>query len=111
MTHDDTDETNTEAYIYSAERIGAVEGQGKKWFANLKINGGSQRCQLDSGATCDVMIIKDKMTLAPEVKLLPSNANLVLYSGQSMLSIGIFRTQCVVGGIKHELNFEVVRSK
>lgn len=75
------------------------------------MNGGFQRCQLDSGATCDVMSIKDKRRLAPEVKLLPSNTKLVLYSGQSMQTMGIFRTEFVVRGVTHELNFEIVRSK
>lgn len=45
----DTDGPNAEAHIYTAESIGAVQGRGKKWFANLKMNGGFQRCQLDSG--------------------------------------------------------------
>lgn len=71
----------TGAHIYTAERIGAVQGRGKKWFANIKMAGGSQRCQLDSGAMCDVMSIKDVRRLAPRVKLLPSQTRLVFYSG------------------------------
>lgn len=54
---EDEDEDNQ---IYSAETIGTVNGQGKKWFATLKLNGALQRCQLDSGATCNVMSIRDK---------------------------------------------------
>lgn len=63
---EDTDRSDTEAHIYTAESIGAVQGHGKKWFANLKMNGGFQRCQVDSG--------------------------------QSMQSMGIFHTECVVRG-------------
>ena len=107
---DDTDRSDTDAHIYTTQSIGAVQGQGKKWFANIKMNGGSQRCQLDSGATCDVMSIKDMRRLAPHAKLLPSQTRLVLYSGQSMQSIGIFHTECVVRGKAHKLQFEIVRT-
>ena len=107
---EDMDRSDTETHMYTAESIGAVQGHGKKWFANIKMNGGSQRCQLDSGATCDVMSIKDMRRLAPEAKLLPSQTRLVLYSGQSMHSIGIFQTECVVRGKAHKLRFEIVRS-
>lgn len=107
---EDMDRLNTEAHLYTAESIGAVQGRGKKWFANIQMNGGTQRCQLDSGATCDVMSIKDMRRLAPEAKLLPSQTRLVLYSGQSMHSIGIFQTECVVRGKTHKLHFEIVRS-
>uniref|UniRef100_A0A3Q3D864 Ig-like domain-containing protein n=1 Tax=Hippocampus comes TaxID=109280 RepID=A0A3Q3D864_HIPCM len=74
--------------------IGALHGQGKNWFATLSLNGAPQRCQLDSGATCNVMSIKRK--LAPDVPLLSSKAKLVLYSGETLNSIGVFRTECVV---------------
>uniref|UniRef100_A0AAV2KDB0 ribonuclease H n=1 Tax=Knipowitschia caucasica TaxID=637954 RepID=A0AAV2KDB0_KNICA len=100
---DDTDQ------IYTAESIGALHGRGKKWFATLKLNGGLQRCQLDSGATCNVMSIKDKRKLAPNKPLLPSKARLVLYSGETLNSVGIFRTECVVRGRRHMLDFEIVR--
>ena len=89
----DMSPSNTEAHIYTAQSIGAVQECGKKWFDNIKMNGGFQRCQLDSGATCDVMSIKDMRRLAPQAKLLPSQTRLVLYSGQSIRSIGIFKTE------------------
>lgn len=107
---EDTDRLDSEARIYTVESIGAVQGRGKKWFANLKMTGGFQRCQLDSGATCDVMSLKDMRRLDPAAKLLPSQTKLVLYSGQSMQSVGIFHTECVVRGKVHRLRFEIVRS-
>lgn len=66
---EDMSPSDTEAHIYTAQSIGAVQGCEKKWFVNIKMNGGSQRCQLDSGATCDVMSIKDMRRLAPQAKL------------------------------------------
>lgn len=93
------------------ETIGAVQGQGKKWFVKLKINGGFKRCQLDLGATCNVMSIENKLRLAPNVKFSPSNTKLVLYSGVTIHSFGIFRTECEIKGKTHKLEFEIVRSK
>lgn len=105
---DDTSGDGEDAdQIYTAESIGALHGQGKKWFATLKLNGELQRCQLDSGATCNVMSIKDKRKLAPNVPLHPSKARLVLYSGETLNSVGIFRTECVVWGKRHMLDFEI----
>lgn len=52
--------------LFTTECIGAVGPKGKKWFAALMLNGTKQRCQLDSGATCDVMSLKDKMRIAPQ---------------------------------------------
>lgn len=108
---EDMNTSDLEAHIYTAKSIGAVQGCGKKWFANIKMNRGSQSCQLDSGVTCDVMNIKDVRRLAPQAKLLPSQTRLILYLGQSMRSIGIFKTECVVRGKTHKLSFEIVRSR
>lgn len=40
--------------LFSTECIGTVGTKGKKWFAALQLNAIQQKCQLDSGATCDV---------------------------------------------------------
>jgi len=56
------------------------------------------------------MSIQDNRSLAPELKLLPSQTRLVLYSGETMCFIGIYRTECVVRGKIHKLDFEIVRS-
>ena len=83
------------------ESIGAVQAKGKKWFVTLKMNSKSQRCQLDSGATCDVMSYNDKMKLAPNTPLLSSSTRRKLYSGDLLSSMGIFETECVVKGRPH----------
>lgn len=81
-----------------------------KWFAALTLNGTKQKCQLDSGATCDVTSLKDKMRIAPQEKLMPSSTRLKLYSGQLMTSMGLFVTECVVQDRKHTLEFEIVNT-
>lgn len=94
--------------VYSSECIGAVNTKGKKWFVNLRLNNIIQPCQLDSGATCDVMSIKDKMKLAPRAPLQPSSTKLKLYSGELMESLGLFQTECSIRDCIHKLNFEIV---
>ncbi|XP_060774454.1 uncharacterized protein K02A2.6-like [Neoarius graeffei] len=108
---DTEDAEDDEAHIYMVKSSGAVQGCGKKWFANIKMNGVFQRCQLDTGATCNVMSLADMRRLAPGTKLLPSQTRLVLYSGQSIRSYGIFKTESVVKGKAHELTFEIVKSR
>ncbi|KAF3856230.1 hypothetical protein F7725_016953, partial [Dissostichus mawsoni] len=73
-------EDSDERDVYTAESVGAVNTQGKKWFVNLPLQSGVQRCQLDSGATCNVMSIKDKTRLAPRTPLLKSLTRLKLYN-------------------------------
>lgn len=51
--------------IYTVESISTVHMKGKKWFVSLRLHGKSLRCQLDSGATCNVMSYKDKVRVAP----------------------------------------------
>ncbi|CAL8378366.1 unnamed protein product [Boreogadus saida] len=74
---DPEDYDRDERDVYTAESLGA---QRKKWFVNLPLHRGVQRCQLDSGATCNVMSMKDKMRLAPRAPLQKSLARLRLYN-------------------------------
>ncbi|GAA6080762.1 uncharacterized protein LOC121847580 [Tachysurus ichikawai] len=47
--------------IYVVESISTVHMKGKKWFVSLQLHGKSLPCQLDLGATCNVMSYKDKV--------------------------------------------------
>ncbi|GAA6083839.1 uncharacterized protein LOC115134386, partial [Tachysurus ichikawai] len=101
---------NSDDDIYVVESISTVHMKGKKWFVSLQLHGKSLRCQLDSGATCNVMSYKDKVKVAPHTPLRPSSAKLRLYSGESLDSMGVFDTECVVKGEKYQLSFEIVES-
>ena len=105
---DPEDYGRDERDVYTAESLGAVNTQRKKWFVNLPLHRGVQRCQLDSGATCNVMSMEDKMRLAPKAPLQKSLARLRLYNSEWMSSIGVYSTQCVIRGKTHRLDFEVV---
>uniref|UniRef100_A0AAV2K178 Ig-like domain-containing protein n=1 Tax=Knipowitschia caucasica TaxID=637954 RepID=A0AAV2K178_KNICA len=97
-----------ETHLYMIESVSAVgQTKGKKWFVTLKFNSKSQRCQLDSGATCNIMTLKDKKKLSSKGKLRQSNASLRLYSGEIIKSLGVFDTECTIQGIKHKLSFEI----
>lgn len=97
--------------IYVVEFISTVHMKGKKWFVSLQFHDKSLRCQLDSGATCNVMSYKDKVKVAPHTPLRPSSVKLRLYSGKSLDSMGVFDTESVVKGEKYQLSFEIVESK
>lgn len=84
--------------------------KGKKWFATLRLQGKSLQCQLDSGATCNVMSYEDKVKGAPHTLLRPSNVKLRLYSGESLDSMGVLDTACVIKGVKYQLSFEIVET-
>lgn len=75
------------------------------------LNSTKQKCQLDSGAMCDVMSLRDKMRISPQEKLMPSSTKLKLYSGQLMTSMGLFVTECVVRDSKHTFEFEIVNTR
>ncbi len=96
--------------IYTVESISTVHMERKKWFVSLRLDGKTLRCQLDSGATCNVMSYKDKVKVAPHTPLRPSNVKLRLYSGESLNSMGVFDTDCVVQGRKYQLSFEIVET-
>lgn len=96
--------------IYTVESISTVHMKGKKWFVSLRLHGKSLRCQLDSGATCNVMSYKDKVRVAPHTPLQPSNAKLRLYSGELLDSVGVFNTECLVKGERYQLSFEIVET-
>lgn len=97
--------------VYAVESIGAVRTRGKKWFVNLRLNGTLQKCQIDSGATCNVMSLRDKKRLAPREKLKQSNTTLKLYSDHGLPSLGVSTMDCVVRGCKYKLEFEVVNAR
>lgn len=96
--------------IYTASATGSPSSRGKKWFVNLQLHGTRQRCQLDSGATCNVMSLQDKRKIAPKVRLKPSQTRLKLYSGEVMKSLGLFQTECFIKGLRHKLEFEIVKA-
>lgn len=110
MDGDSGPSSDEESALYMIESVSAVgQTKGKKWFVTLKLNSKSQRCQLDSGATCNIMTLKNVKKLAPKAKLRQSNASLRLYSGEIIKSLGIFDTKCTIQGVQHKLSFEIVK--
>lgn len=101
----------SEGRLFPAEEcIDTVKSPGPRWFVNLTLNKRKQACQLDMGATCNVMSRTIKEKLDPESPLQPSTTRLKLYSGATMLSLGQFHTECIVKGTEHKLVFEVVEA-
>lgn len=89
--------SDNEELSYAAECISTVQSHGLKWFAMLQLNNKRQACQLDSGATCNVMGRTVKERLSPNTPLRPSTTELKLYSRQLMRSLGRYHTDCYQG--------------
>ena len=104
-------DTDTDDMFLATECISNIKSKGLKWFVHLRLNKKKQACQLDTGATCNVMSRKIKEKLSPRTALQQSTTKLKLYSGETMLSQGRFHTECVIRGKKHDLVFEVVETQ
>ncbi len=57
---------------------------------------------------CDEL--QRQIKVAPHTPLRHSNVKLRLYSGESLNSMGVFDTDCVVQGRKYHLSFEIVET-
>ncbi|XP_034058782.1 uncharacterized protein K02A2.6-like [Gymnodraco acuticeps] len=105
-------DSDTSENLYNVtEYVGNVKAPGRKWFVHLHLNKKRQLCQLDTGATCNVMGRQFKEKLSPKTALQPTRTRLKLYSDTYMPSLGKFHTDCVVRGKIHRLVFEIVNTK
>lgn len=111
MTESDKNDTDTDDMFLATECVSSINTKGLKWFVHLRLNNKRQACQLDTGATCNVMSSKIKEKLSPGTVLQPSTTRLKLYSGETMQSQGRFHIDCVIRGEKHSLIFEIVETQ
>ena len=82
-------DTDTDDIFLATECISNVKSKGLKWFVHLRLNKKKQACQIDTGATCNVMSSKIKEKLSPETALHPSTTKLKLYSGEMSCHRGV----------------------
>ena len=115
--HQVQEESSTDdEIVYCIETVGAVEHKrGKKnFFVPLRFNDDSGEtkvsCQLDTGATCNVIsfnkLCEIKQTGKPAMQ--PTTAKLRLYDESLVQVLGECDLQCKFKGELHSLNFKVV---
>ena len=99
-------DTDTDDMFLATDCISNVKSKGLKWFVHLRLNKKKQACQLDTGATCNMMSSKIKEKLSPGTPK-HNQAETIFWGNYLMLSQGRFHTDCVIRGEKHGLFLEV----
>ena len=107
--------TDSEELIYNLEHVGTVKHNEKgQYFVQLcfEHKGVTQDmdCQLDTGATCNVMCLKDvcaiQHTATPQLQ--PSNTRLKCYDNSVINTLGQCTLQCFYQNSSYQLTFKVI---
>ncbi|XP_035690003.1 uncharacterized protein K02A2.6-like [Branchiostoma floridae] len=105
MVQDNVAEDDEEVYT-----VGSVSSNNKKWYIDLKMSDGkSLSCQIDTGATCNVISEDDFRKFGHKMK--PSKARLKLYDGSILKPVGqgILKTRHQDSII--DLEFQIVKTR
>ncbi|KAL3890159.1 hypothetical protein ACJMK2_002451, partial [Sinanodonta woodiana] len=108
---EETDSSSDES-IYTLNAL-----TDKQWFVNVTMsmpntpNNKSIKCQIDTGASCNVISTSVLSRIAKQKKprMVPTKTKLKLYDGSTLLPVGKFVIKCTVGRVKkNNLEFQVV---
>ena len=101
--------------VYQLGYVGTVQhSEATKFFTKLHVlvemGGTTIECQLDTGATCNIMTFADLCNIKQhgDPLLEPSAAKLKLYDGTIMTVLGEYTLQCTHKGEQHRLNFKII---
>ncbi|XP_077997421.1 uncharacterized protein LOC144450650 [Glandiceps talaboti] len=104
-----------ESVLQIEHSIESLKGKGKQWFAALKLRSDSSHeyqlsCQLDCGATCNVIRYNDLCKICQDGKprLQPSCATLKLYGGHIIKPRGQCRLYCNHNDKSYTLEFQII---
>ena len=108
-------EEDSDDSIYHVEYVGALHNSdGKKLFIPLHIidqtGDAVIQCQLDTGATCNVMSFNDVCDIKQhgDPQLAPTTARLKLYDNSVLPVLGECDLLCECKGEQHQLNFKII---
>ena len=107
---EETDSSSDES-IYTLNAL-----TDKQWFVNVNMsmpntpNNKSIKCQIDTGASCNVISTSVLSRIAKQKKprMVPTKTKLKLYDGSTLLPVGKCVIKCTVGQVKKNLEFQVV---
>ena len=114
-----TEESSSEENVFKVENISLVQTKAKQWFANIEFLSSDKEkhktplsCQLDTGATCNVISRNDLSAILQvgEPELKASNVKLKLFGGSTMKPLGECNLTVEHKGRRHLLKFQVVKS-
>ena len=111
------EESSDDEYAFYVETVDAIKHvERKRYFASLyfwdKDGGESQiQCQLDTGATCNVMsfntLCEIKQSGSPAMQ--PTSTKLKLYNGSFVPALGECDLNCIYNGESPKLNFKIIK--
>ena len=110
--------SDTDESLLKVEEVSSMGSTGKQWFATLSFADNKQKpqaqlkCQLDTGATCNVMSYNDLSVVTqngnPPLKM--SRVKLRLFDGSMMKPLGEATLRVAHGDQAELLTFQVVQS-
>jgi hypothetical protein len=111
------EESSDDEYAFYVETVDAIRHvERKRYFVPFsfwdKDGGESQiQCQLDTGATCNVMsfntLCEIKQSGSPAMQ--PTNTKLKLYNGSFVPALGECDLNCIYNGESCKLNFKIIK--
>ena len=120
-SEDDGDEfyfNESDESALKIETIGTVEDGTRKIMTNLLVETSTGKrdylkCQIDTGATCNVMSHRDvkKLTKEEKPKMFPTDVKLKTYNGHIIPVKGRVHLKCTVNNVEHKIMFNVVETK
>ena len=117
---EDSPVSSSDESCLRVETVSLVQTKAKQWFADIKFFKSAQEnfttalaCQLDTGATCNVISLDDlsAITQLGESSLNESSVKLKLFGGSTMKPIGECSLQIKHNGTRQNLQFQVVKDK
>ena len=116
LEHSEESSSKESTYIIE-EEIANIETKEKRWVAPIltrtKSNKCVVECQVDSGASCNVIShsIICKLLQDGNPKLQESKSKLRVYDGSVMIPYAVIDIKCEVNQAKTKLQFQVVDTK
>ena len=114
------DEESSDESCLQVETVSLVQTKAKQWFADVSFFKSAEEdftttlaCQLDTGATCNVLCLDDLsiITQLGDPPMDNSSVKLKLFGGSTLKPLGECKLHVQHKGTKKTLKFQVVENK
>ncbi|XP_078368291.1 uncharacterized protein LOC144652146 [Oculina patagonica] len=117
---EDSNESSSDESCLRVETVSMVQTKSRQWFADIIFFNSAEEefsttlaCQLDTGATCNVLCLDDlsAITQLGDPPMKNSTVKLKLFGGSTMKPAGECDLHIKHNGTKHALKFQVIQDK
>ncbi|KAL9953243.1 hypothetical protein ACROYT_G040629 [Oculina patagonica] len=117
---EDSNESSSDESCLRVETVSLVQTKSRQWFADITFFNSAEEefsttlaCQLDTGATCNVLCLDDlsAITQLGDPPMKNSTVKLKLFGGSTMKPAGECDLHIKHNGTKHVLKFQVIQDK